>query len=121
MTIEASGEMALDDDSKRDENEEAAGTATPGGKQETKWEVVTEEAGLAPAQIIAGRLRAEGIPARAWQEGAGQAFGLTVGMLGSGYVEVPEAYLEEARAILAAGDEFDDYDDGPDQDLEEED
>ena len=110
MTYMASGEISLDDDKKRDENEEAAGagTATPGGDQETKWEVVAEEAGLAPAQIIAGRLQAEGIPARAWQEGAGQAFGLTVGMLGSGYVEVPEAYLEEARAILAADVELDD-------------
>ena len=101
----ASGEMTLDDDDKRDENEEPAGTGTPGGGKETKWEVVSKEAGLAPAQIIAGRLQAEGIPARAWQEGAGQAFGLTVGLLGSGYVEVPEAYLEEARAILEAEDQ----------------
>jgi hypothetical protein len=109
MNLMASGEMSLDDD-KRDENErvERAGTTTPGGEQETKWLVVSEEAGLAPAQIVAGRLRAEGIPARAWQEGAGQAFGLTVGMLGSGYVEVPEAYLEEAKAILAAEEEVED-------------
>ena len=120
MNLMTSGDMSLDDENKHDENEEAteARTATPGGEQETKWAVVTKEAGLAPAQIIAGRLQAEGIPARAWQEGAGQAFGLTVGMLGSGYVEVPEAYLEEAKAILAAGDEFEDYDDG---DEEEED
>ena len=100
----ASGEMSVDDDN-RDESEAQAGTSTPGGGKETKWEVVSKEAGLAPAQIIAGRLQAEGIPARAWQEGAGQAFGLTVGLLGSGYVEVPEAYVEEARAILKAEDE----------------
>lgn len=111
MTHMASGEMSLeDDDNKREEIKDTAepqvGTDTPGGKKETKWEVVSKEAGLAPAQIIAGRLQAEGIPARAWQEGAGQAFGLTVGLLGSGYVEVPEAYVEEARAILADSDSY---------------
>jgi hypothetical protein len=63
---------------------------------------------LAPAEIIAQRLQSEGIPARAWQEGAGQAFGLTVGLLGNGYVIVPEAYLEEAKAILAESIEDDD-------------
>jgi hypothetical protein len=108
MSDLASGEMSVDDD-KRDESERQAGTSTPGGTQETKWEVATKTAGLMPAQIIAGRLQAEGIPARAWQEGAGQAFGLTVGMLGSGYVEVPEAYLEQARAILEAEEEEYDY------------
>jgi hypothetical protein len=62
---------------------------------------VTKTAGLAPAQIIAQRLRSEDIPARAWQEGAGRAFGLTVGLLGNGYVIVPESYLDQAKAILA--------------------
>ncbi len=46
-----------------------------GGNREIKWEVVTETAGLATAEVIVGRLLAEGIPARAWQEGAGQALG----------------------------------------------
>ena len=110
MTLMASGEMSLEDDENGQEELEdtvQAATDTPGGEKETKWEVVSKEAGLAPAQIIAGRLQAEGIPARAWQEGAGQAFGLTVGLLGSGYVEVPEAYVEEARAILADSDTYD--------------
>jgi hypothetical protein len=71
-----------------------------GDERETKWEVVTKTPGLAPAEIIAQRLRSEGIPARSWQEGAGQAFGLTVGLLGDGYVVVPESYLEQAKAIL---------------------
>lgn len=78
-----------------------AGNATPGGDQPIEWKVATKTAGITPATIIAGRLQANGIPARAWQEGAGQAYGLTVGLLGNGYVMVPETFLDEARALLA--------------------
>lgn len=104
MNTLASGSMSFDDD--QDEQDVAPPEsreqwATPGGRREVKWEVVTKTPGLAPAEIIAQRLRTEGIPARAWQEGAGQAFGLTVGLLGNGYVIVPESYLEQAKAILA--------------------
>ena len=80
-------------------------STSPGGEQEVEWKVATNTAGITPATIIAGRLQANGIPARAWQEGAGQAYGLTVGLLGNGYVMVPETFLEEAKAILA--DELD--------------
>lgn len=73
---------------------------TPNGKREVHWRVVAQTAGLLPAQIMVGRLQAEGIPARAWQEGAGQAHGLIVGKLGTGHVEVPEEYAEEATRIL---------------------
>ncbi|MCI0393371.1 MAG: DUF2007 domain-containing protein [Chloroflexi bacterium] len=90
-----------DGDESESETSSVAGTTTPGGKQEVRWQVVAETPGLAGANIIAGRLQAEGIPARAWQESAGQAFGLIVGMLGAGYVEVPEAYAEQAEALLA--------------------
>jgi Putative prokaryotic signal transducing protein len=61
--------------------------------------------GLAPAQILAGRLQSEGIPAYAWQEGAGQATGLVVGLLGAGRVMVPEEFGERALEILS--EEFD--------------
>lgn len=82
-------------------------STTPGGKKETHWKVVARTAGLTPAEIIAGRLHAEGIPARTWQEGAGRALGLTVGLLGTGYVVVPESYAAQAQDILAqAEDEF---------------
>jgi len=84
-------------------------------EQGIKWEVVVKTAGLTPAEIIAQRLQSEGIPARAWQEGAGQAFGLTVGLLGNGYVIVPETYLEEAKAIL---EEVIDSDDLPYDEVE---
>lgn len=80
-------------------------TATPGGGQQIEWKVATKTAGITPATIIVGRLKANGIPARAWQEGAGQAYGLTVGLLGNGYVMVPETYLEQAKTLLE--EEFD--------------
>jgi hypothetical protein len=63
------------------------------------WEVVARMPGLTPAQILAARLHSEGIPARAYQEASG-AIGLTVGLLGIGYVAVPEEFADEALAIL---------------------
>ena len=71
------------------------------GPDEIRWVTVAHTFGITQAMIVVGRLHAEGVPARAWQEGAGQATGLIVGKLGTGYVVVPEAYEEEARAILA--------------------
>ncbi len=99
MKTLATGSTPLDDDDTEDTAE--AQMTTPSGKRETKWTVVANAPGLAAAEIIANRLVAEGIPARAWQEGAGQAFGLTVGLLGTGHVVVPDDFAEEAKAILA--------------------
>lgn len=73
--------------------------------EEVRWEIVARTAGLTPATIVAGRLRTENIPARAWQEGAGRALGLTVGILGTGYVAVPEEFVELAQEILADEDQ----------------
>ena len=78
-----------------------AAVTTPDGSEAVRWQVVAKQAGLMQATIVAGRLQAAGIPARTWQEGAGQAIGLTVGLLGTGYVAVPEEYAEQAEAILA--------------------
>lgn len=86
---------------------------TPSVRKDTRWEEVATAAGITAAQILAGRLQAEGIPARAWQEGAGQATGLVVGLLGTGHVVVPEEYAERAREILA------DVDDIADENIEE--
>ena len=66
-----------------------------------RWVTVAQTYGITQAMIIVGRLRAEGIPARAWQEGAGQATGLIVGKLGTGHVVVPELFEDQAREILA--------------------
>ncbi|MDX1416385.1 MAG: DUF2007 domain-containing protein [Candidatus Promineifilaceae bacterium] len=81
------------------------GKNMPEIRKETRWEEVATAAGITAAQILAGRLQSEGIPARAWQEGAGQATGLVVGLLGTGHVVVPEEYAERAREILADVDE----------------
>ena len=72
----------------------------PGHNEEVHWEIIFRTSGLLPAQIVAGRLQTEGIPVRAWQEAAGQAFGLTIGLLGTGYVSVPEEYVDQALDIL---------------------
>lgn len=84
----------------KDEAESVQET-NPGEQREIRWEIVARMPGITPATILAGRLQAEGIPARAWQEGAGQALGLTVGLLGTGYVAVPEEYAAQATEILA--------------------
>lgn len=86
-----------------DETKAAARPAvtTPEGSEPVRWQVVAKQAGLMQATIIAGSLQAAGIPTRTWQEGAGRAIGLTVGLLGTGYVAVPEEYAAQAEALLA--------------------
>lgn len=76
-------------------------SAKSSGHEEVRWVTVAHTFGIVQATIIVGRLRAEGVPARAWQEGAGQATGLIVGKLGAGHVVVPEAFEEQALEILA--------------------
>jgi hypothetical protein len=78
--------------------------ASSGDSQEVRWVVVKRTPGITVAEIYVGRLQSEGIPARAWQEGAGEALGLMVGLLGTGHVVVPEEYVEQAQAILAAAE-----------------
>ena len=87
------------------EDHKAGAGKTAGGPQEIRWEQVATTMGLAQAQIIAGRLQSEGIPARAWQESLGQSTGLVVGPLGMGHVLVPEEYADQALAILDDVDE----------------
>lgn len=80
------------------------------GDKEVRWVTVAQTFGITQATIIVGRLRAEGIPSRAWQEGAGQATGLIIGKLGTGHVMVPETFEEMALEILAQPEELDDWD-----------
>ncbi len=113
----ASSNIPMNDDRHTSDTE-----TTLGGQQNIRWEVVARMPGLTPAIIMAGRLKAEGIPTRAWQEGAGQALGLTVGLLGNGYVAVPEEYVEQAMEILGFEPiEDDDYDDDEEWDEWEDD
>ncbi|KAA3659807.1 MAG: hypothetical protein DWQ04_21200 [Chloroflexi bacterium] len=86
------------------------GSIFPGGRETVKWEIVARTMGLMPATIIAGRLHAEGIRVRTWQEGAGRAIGLMVGALGTGYVAVPEELVDQALLILKSSDYLDEFD-----------
>lgn len=99
----------MSDDS--DKSQTKSAETTPAGNQSVQWEVVAQTMGLLPAQIIAGRLKSEGIPVRAWQEAAGQIHGLTVGPMGTGYVLVPEEFVDQALDILEEDAPDDDYDD----------
>ena len=69
--------------------------------EDIKWVKFWETPGSLSAELIAGRLRSEGIPAWVWQQGAGAALGLTYGPMGRGHVMVPEEDLEAARLIMA--------------------
>lgn len=123
MSSVASNTIPEDEPGEKNKREKTAeiARALTGGDREIKWKVVTETAGLATAEVIVGRLLAEGIPARAWQEGAGQALGLTIGLLGTGHVIVPEDYLSEAKQILeSTEDSIIDDEDGDDQPFIEE-
>ncbi len=75
--------------------------------------VVYTTSGPGEADIIQSVLNAAGIPCELSREGAGAAYGLTVGPLGVVDVLVPETHAEAAKALLAAmerGDLEDDSD-----------
>ncbi len=64
--------------------------------------VVYTAAGRTEAGFIISLLEAAGIPAMSTQEGAGAAYGLTVGPLGKAQILVREEDAAEARELLAA-------------------
>ncbi len=63
--------------------------------------VVCTVEGRLEAERIRSWLEAQGIPAMVSQEGAGQVYGLTLGLLGQADVLVPAARAAEAKALLA--------------------
>ncbi|NCF68868.1 MAG: hypothetical protein GWP61_23145 [Chloroflexi bacterium] len=73
-----------------------------GSIENVKWVRLLEMSGTLSAEVIAGRLRSEGIPAWVWQQGAGRAMGLTYGPMGRGHVMVPEEHLQAAERLLEA-------------------
>ena len=91
-------------DSSSDQDEGATEThdqtTNPKGQQPVEWQVIVKTNGLMEAQVMAGRLQSEGIPARAWAESAGQAIGISIGLLGTGFLAVPEPFVEQALGIL---------------------
>lgn len=66
---------------------------------EDKWELVVEVSGEFQANMLRNLLEAQGIKVFLNQEGAGKAYGLTVGPLGQVQVLVPEQQIQEARQI----------------------
>jgi len=69
-------------------------------EQET-WEVAATASGLAKANVIAGRLTAEGIRTCLSYESAGAIYGITIDGLGEVRILVPAAEKERAAEILA--------------------
>lgn len=64
--------------------------------------VVYTTAGQMEANIVKGMLEAAGMPAVISQEGAGAAFGFTVGAMGMVEVLVAEKDAADAEALIAA-------------------
>jgi hypothetical protein len=64
--------------------------------------VVYTTSGPGPAEILRSVLAAAGIPAELSREGAGAAYGLTVGPLGRVDILVPAERAQEASALLEA-------------------
>ncbi len=71
------------------------------GPDRQTWYIVAHAIDLAVAEIPAGLLRGANIPVVLIREAAGSsAIPLTVGLLGGVDLAVPEAYYEEAQALL---------------------
>lgn len=68
---------------------------------EWNWEVAEEVQGELQAELLRGLLEAQGIPTKLNQEGAGRAYGLGIGPLGTVQIMVPEDLLYRARQVLA--------------------
>lgn len=89
-----------------------AHTTTGGGKDDQTPVVVWEAANRMEAEIVAGRLQSEGIPALIRGEALGAIYGLTTGSLAAANVLVPALLAEKALAILTSAVEWDDAESG---------
>jgi hypothetical protein len=80
-----------------------------------KWELLELVQGQLQAEILGGLLEAQGIKVWLNQEGAGAAYGISVGPLGTVEILVPSSDLAQARKILYAyyAGEFEGVDLGP--------
>jgi hypothetical protein len=87
-------------------------STTGGGKDEQTPVVVWEAANRMEAEIVAGRLHSEGIPAIIRGEALGAIYGLTTGTLAAATVLVPALLAEKANEILASSVEWDEADAG---------
>ena len=65
------------------------------------WSVVYFASGMTDAEIVCGRLEAEGISTRLEYEAIGRIYALTLNGLGEVKVLVPELEKEKARQVLS--------------------
>lgn len=68
--------------------------------ESAEWVQLKTAAGPEEAALEAAFLRANGVEALTWQQGAGHAYGLTVGMLGASHIMVRQDQLELARSVI---------------------
>jgi len=81
-----------------------------GGRGTAEPVVVWEAPHLLEAEIVKGRLEAEGIPAIIRSEALGQIYGLTAGGLAKADVLVPAPLAEKAVELLSS-----EYEEGEDE------
>jgi hypothetical protein len=75
---------------------------------------VYESMGMLGAQVVKGKLEANGIPAMLKYDSATLVFGLTIDGLGMVQVQVPEEFAEDAEALVAEDSEVEpEPEDGP--------
>ena len=102
-----------------DENTTSPIQATTGGGKEDQTPVVVwEAANRMEAEIVAGRLHSEGIPAIIRGEALGTIYGLTTGTLAAATVLVPAALADKAVELLANAVEWDEAEQGDGSDEE---
>ena len=81
---------------------EAGSAATTGGRIDQGPVVVWEALHQMEAEVVKGRLEAEGIPAIIRSEAVGLIYGFTSGGLAQADVLVPAALADQAIALLSA-------------------
>lgn len=67
---------------------------------EQHWEIVDVVSGDFQAQLLRGLLESQGIPVQLSQEGAGRAYGLSIGALGEVQILVPTDSKAFAEQVL---------------------
>lgn len=68
--------------------------------EQDHWVIIAHTTDRMEAEVIAGLLRSENIPVFISQPGAGQAMGITVGILGIIDIMVPSKHEELALSLL---------------------
>jgi len=74
----------------------------PAHEGDAGWVQLAEVAGAEESALVVSYLKANGVEAFSWQEGAGRAFGLSIGALGVSHIMVREGQEEPARLLLEA-------------------